>query len=508
LRGRLSLASEDSAVANLVGRIVGNYEILAPLGEGGMGMVYRGVHMSLRRPAAIKVLLPQHSSNPDLLRRFFNEARATTAIAHPGIVNVFDFGRSDSGQAYIAMELLAGSSLADSQAARAWDSHTVLVMARQIASALGAAHDVGVVHRDLKPDNIFVCPDPDVPGGSRIKLLDFGIAKLTEKSEFSLSNSHTQTGSLIGTPAYMSPEQCRGVGVDFRTDLYALGCILFELFTGQQVFTGEGAGDLLVAHIATEPRNVKMIRPELSDGIAELVSWLLRKDPEQRPCSCTELMLCIDSLLDANAGIASPAFSAAMRRATPLPATPVTAAMVTQHEPPQSKPRRWLLGVALGSVALAGGVAWYVSRSESPASKIIAASPPLDAVVHDSLVAPQLDAAPQVAAVISAVTVTLQSTPPGATLLVNDTKVGATPMLWTRVAELAGADVKISFQLKGYQSQTVTVPQDTKAPMVFDVKLVRQKSTSSPAAGHGSDAGSNAPLDQNGGINPFGKKGT
>ena len=206
------------------------------IGRGGMGAVYAGEHVLLGRSAAIKVLLPELSQKQDVVMRLFNEARAATAIRHPGIIEVYDFGWTPEGAAFIVMEHLEGETLGRraSRARLRWQS--ALAIARQIAGALAAAHGKGIVHRDLKPDNIFLVSDPEVPGGERIKLLDFGIAKLAGES--SATVNVTETGSVMGTPTYMAPEQCRGVAVDHRADLYSLGCIVFELCTGRPPFVG------------------------------------------------------------------------------------------------------------------------------------------------------------------------------------------------------------------------------------------------------------------------------
>ncbi len=221
----------------MIGQQVGSYLIESQIGEGGMGAVYRATHVMLRRPAAIKVLLPQFSVNADFVQRFFNEAKAATSIRHLGIVEIYDFGLNPGGVAYIAMELLRGESLARRMKRGRLPVHASLGIIRQMCGALGAAHELGIVHRDLKPDNVFIVPDGEVATGERIKLLDFGIAKLTQDSGG--MNSHkTRTGALMGTPAYMAPEQCRGVHVDHRADIYSLGCMLYELVAKPSVRRG------------------------------------------------------------------------------------------------------------------------------------------------------------------------------------------------------------------------------------------------------------------------------
>ena len=272
----------------VLGTTVGSYEVIAKIAEGGMGAVYRAQHRLIGKPAAIKVILPELSANQELVNRFFNEARAASTIHHPGIVEIFDFGYLPTGLAFIVMEFLEGEPLTRRIVGRGrLDERTALAILRGIASALAAAHAKGIIHRDLKPDNIYLVPDPDVPGGERPKLLDFGIAKLTEQGASALQ---TRSGAMMGTPAYMSPEQCRGAGgVDARSDLYALGCILYEMLTGRTPFVAEGVGELIAAHLMHAPTPPRALVPELSTTTEALVLQLLGKRPEDRVQSASEL---------------------------------------------------------------------------------------------------------------------------------------------------------------------------------------------------------------------------
>ncbi len=280
-------------MSDMLGKTVGPYRIAQKLGAGGMGVVYLAEHTLLGRRAAVKMLLPEFSLNRDIVTRFFNEARAATAIRHPGIVEIYDFGFDSDGAAFIVMEFLHGVSLADRLSHGRVSPQGVLVIARQVASALAAAHAAGIVHRDLKPDNVFLVPDPDVRGGERIKLLDFGIAKLARAQAQGVVQ-RTQTGSIIGTPSYMSPEQCRGISVDHRSDLYSLGCMLFELCTGTPPFVGEGAGDVLSAHIHLSPPTMHSLAPDTPSQIESLVQRLLVKDPALRISNAEEVMHAVD----------------------------------------------------------------------------------------------------------------------------------------------------------------------------------------------------------------------
>ena len=278
----------------MLGRSVGNYQLTSKIGEGGMGTVYLARHVTLGRPAAVKVLLPELSVNPDIVTRFFNEARAATAIRSPGIIEVYDFGFLDERCAYIVMEYLEGESLGARIHRGRSTVMAALTIVRAIARALQAAHELGIVHRDLKPDNVFLVTDPDLPSGERVKLLDFGIAKLASSVN---ETNHTRTGTVIGTPTYMAPEQCRGAGtIDHRADLYALGCVAYEMLCGVPPFVAEGAGDLIARHLYFQPQPLRAHRPDLRGEIEEFVLWLLQKDPGARPGTALDVIQAVDRL--------------------------------------------------------------------------------------------------------------------------------------------------------------------------------------------------------------------
>jgi serine/threonine-protein kinase len=272
----------------VIGDIIGSYRIVAELGKGGMGMVYRAEHTQLGRPAALKMLLPQLSSDAGIVQRFFNEARAASAIDHPGIVQVYDFGTAPDGRAYIVMELLKGESL-EQRLQRGplspVDGATILA---QTAAALSAAHARGIVHRDLKPDNIFLVPNELVQSGTQVKLLDFGIAKLADEQTAGVK---TQTGAMMGTPAYMSPEQCMGKSdLDHRTDIYSVGCILFHVLCGRPPFTSDhGTGMLIAAHIRDAAPDPRSINPNIPPALVAIIERCLQKEPAARYQSAAEL---------------------------------------------------------------------------------------------------------------------------------------------------------------------------------------------------------------------------
>ncbi len=271
----------------MIGTTVGSYRITAQVSVGGMGTVYRAEHTLIGRIAAVKILHPELSGNREIVNRFFNEAKATTTIKHPGIVEVFDFGYMPSGHAFLVMEFLEGEPLSHRIKRRGpcAEPEAALLM-RGVCSALSAAHAKGIVHRDLKPDNIFVVPDPDSPTGERTKILDFGIAKLTD---IGLAGTATKTGAVMGTPTYMSPEQCKGTGdVDHRADLYSIGCMLYELVSGRPPFINHGAGELIGSHLFVEPDPLSR-HAQVSGEFERLVMALLNKQPDQRVQTSIEL---------------------------------------------------------------------------------------------------------------------------------------------------------------------------------------------------------------------------
>jgi len=271
----------------IIGETFGSYEVSKKIGEGGMGEVYLALHKHMGRMAAIKVLRQKYSSEPDVVERFFIEARSASLVEHPGIVRVYDCAVHTDGRAYIVMEYLEGQTLGSAleRVGCVDDMLTIVDLSWQIATALQAAHDKGIIHRDLKPDNIFLTFLPDQGPKPIVKILDFGIAKLLH----SLVKA-TQTGSLLGTPLYMSPEQGRGSGlIDHRADIYSLGCIIFEMVTGRPPFVREGAGELIVAHASEMPPLASKIQRSTPPEIAQLIASMLAKRPEDRPQSMQEV---------------------------------------------------------------------------------------------------------------------------------------------------------------------------------------------------------------------------
>jgi len=311
-----------------------------------MGTVWVGEHTLLGRRAAIKVLLPEFTSREEIVQRFFNEARAVTAISDPGIVQVFDFGHA-LGSAYIVMELLEGEAM-DVRLRRIGRFAPVDAMRlmAQVATSLGAAHAKGVIHRDLKPENIYIVGDPAVTGGERTKILDFGIAKLAGDDN---SGVKTRTGMVMGTPVYMSPEQCRGAaGIDARSDIYALGCVLFTMVCGKPPFESEATGDLIIMHVRDAPPIASSIVPGLPPVLDAVIARCLEKDPARRFQTTAELvqgLASVEAVLFANPAIGPGGVPGAMRphltpaaalayRQNPTPAPPDAYTQIAEHNKP------------------------------------------------------------------------------------------------------------------------------------------------------------------------------
>ncbi|HEY0706329.1 MAG TPA: protein kinase [Polyangia bacterium] len=270
---------------NLIGATLGNYRITGELGEGGMGTVYLGEHTLIARKVAIKLLDPQVAAIPDAVARFFAEARAVNEIRHPNIVDVTDMG-THAGRPFIVMEYLAGQTLEQrlSQQRRLTLVQTVHV-ARQMASALEAAHTRGLVHRDLKPANVMLLAHPDYP--DFVKLLDFGIAKLIGQGR---GGHQTEAGTILGTPAFMSPEQCLGdQALDHRSDIYSLGVMLFQMLSGRLPFEGDTFGRLILAHVHEPPPRLATVAPEVPDTVSAIIDRTLAKRPAERFASMREL---------------------------------------------------------------------------------------------------------------------------------------------------------------------------------------------------------------------------
>lgn len=354
----------------LIGLQVGEYRILEPVGEGGMGVVYRGVQPVIKKRVAIKVIKPAHASDESQVKRLVAEAEAVNAIGHRSIIDIFSLGTLPDGRPYIIMEYLDGEPL------DVWLNRqgrpplsVALELLIEMCGPLAAAHRAGVIHRDLKPSNIFLCNQPD--GSKFLKLLDFGLAKRA----MGLDGSSAQTSQAMvsGTPDYMAPEQARALPISPRSDIYALGVVAFELLTGRVPFMGATPMDVMVGHVSKPAPRLRTFEPSLPESLDELVARMLAKEPEARPQTIEEVRAVLEDVLVAGddarprpsqtnlprlTGLEAPRPSApppAQALATPLPTEPLALpeplplVVGTSLESGQAPPAEVVMGTPLDS---------------------------------------------------------------------------------------------------------------------------------------------------------------
>lgn len=359
----------------LVGATLGEYRVLAPLGSGGVGLVYRGEQPSLGRPVAIKVLKREYARDPQHARRFLKEARAVSAARHPGIVEVFSFGETPAGEPYLVMELLEGEALdvVLADRGRLPPAEAVALMIPML-SALGAAHAAGVVHRDLKPANVFLVQLHD---GTRYpKLLDFGMAR---RGQVGASIRQTSVG---GTPLYIAPEQARGDAVGPQTDLYSFGCMAFELVAGRPPFTASALDALLEQHLLLRPPSLREAVPDVPVELERLILSLLEKEPAQRPATALEVRTRLEAIHAALAVSSAPTRVQRARPAQAAPAAP-TAVQPALPSQPAARPQvGWIVGGAV-LFTLLGAIATAAVLRPAPVTAPPEPSPSLEASRHD-----------------------------------------------------------------------------------------------------------------------------
>jgi tRNA A-37 threonylcarbamoyl transferase component Bud32 len=305
--------------------VAGRYKIIRLLGEGGMGQVYLAEHSAIEKRIALKVLRAEYAHKGEIVTRFQQEAISASRIKHPNVLDVFDFGQIENGCFYLAMEFLEGNDLADElQRSRQLTAPRALPIAMQICRALSAAHAKGVVHRDMKPENVFLQRTGD--GEEIIKIVDFGIAQLKPSNEeAAAAATHrrlTRTGMIFGTPEYMAPEQASGKHADLRCDVYAVGIILYELFTGTVPFTGETFLGVLTKHLNDVPPSMRAVYPDLaiSQELENVVLHALAKDPTHRYQNMNELATALAATPEGQyAGIRGPYSQVADQRGSLFP---------------------------------------------------------------------------------------------------------------------------------------------------------------------------------------------
>jgi serine/threonine protein kinase len=337
-------------MALLIGTKLGPYEILAPVGAGGMGEVYRAMDTRLGREVALKIVSASFARDPDRLRRFEQEARAVAALNHPNILAVFDIGQHE-GSPFLVSEFLEGESLREILDRGPFAQRKTIEYGVQIAHGLAAAHEKAIVHRDLKPENIFVTKD------GRIKILDFGLAKLVQLSGnqddatlATLATGATAAGVVLGTPGYMAPEQVRGEAADARTDIFAFGAVLYEMLSGVRVFRRDTPAESMTAILREDPPELADTIRLVSPSLDRIVRRCLEKSPEQRFQSARDLSFALSALSGSDASGLTKAVAA----------------------PALSRRNSWPLWVTLAGAMIAVAVAtWWVTRQPgAPAARM------------------------------------------------------------------------------------------------------------------------------------------
>jgi serine/threonine-protein kinase len=480
---------------------IGEYRIEKKLGEGGFGAVYRAVHPLIGKAAAIKVLHRQYSSNPEMVARFVAEAKAVNQIRQRNIIDIFSFGALPDGRQYYIMELLEGMTFDEYLRQHLLLTPEVaLPILRQIAKALDAAHASGIAHRDLKPENIFLVIEGD--GVIFPKLLDFGIAKLLHDDGEQGGSVKTRTGTPMGTPYFMSPEQCRGLHVDHRTDIYSFGVMTFKVLTGKLPFDAEVVVDLLFKHLSEPPPRPSAVYPGLSPAFDEPILRMLEKDPNQRPSTVS---MAVDGLLQAavNAGIplsipgvTLPAPTASVPTAD-LPNArtisspdahriPGASTTLPTADPPR-RPAPLLAVIGGAALLLLGGLAFLLRPSEAPATPATGTAPPPEPPPASA--APSNPAPEPVASVVPVasaqasehIELTIQEAPPSTAIFLGALKLGMAP--GPLRLKRGDAPLKLTLKAPGHTPQTIEfVPAASGS---LEAKLTKVRGPSKPGPGSG-----------------------
>ncbi len=502
---------------SLIGKSIGNYLIKAKLGEGGMGAVYLGEHPLIGKRVAVKVLLEELASKEDIVQRFFNEAKAVNDIGHQNIVDIVDFGKmkNDHGGdiVYFIMEFLDGESLAARLRRTGLSFKETMHVMMQCCSALTASHAKGIVHRDLKPENIYLCPRGT--DKNFIKILDFGIAKLTGDGA---ASSKTRTGLVIGTPSYMSPEQCEGKGlIDHRSDVYSLGVVMYELLTGRVPFPGEGFGEILVAHLTKTPEPPSQLNPDIRPEVEAIVLHSIEKDRNRRFQSMAEFAAAVENPEDhlahwsALPGYVAPANSGSnngtmmmttdsptvrgpsgvmatvkgpLTGSAPRPTTLSGAASEMSDGLPGRSRAPLFIGLTLGLAVLGGG-GWYFTRGK-PVDPATTTTTTATTTVPTTTTTPEVVPPPAAPGIV----VTINSTPSGAKVFragMNEPE-GVTPYSLKLKKGEPSFDVQV--RLDGYVAETRTIATDVTRDVPITLQPLVAAVVPPTTAHHSSSTGS------------------
>jgi serine/threonine-protein kinase len=472
----------------LLGKVLdGRYEIQAILGEGGMGLVYKAKHVTLGKKLAIKVLKAEVSKDQEIVQRFRQEAQSATSIGNHHIIDISDFGVLPDGSTYFVMEYLDGKSLTKAiEPGSPLRASRTIHIAKQLCRALGAAHEIGIVHRDLKPDNIYLISrggDPDF-----VKVLDFGIAKVVgQKSKL------TQVGQVFGTPHYMSPEQCAGTAVDKRTDIYALGVIMYEMSSSRVPFDADNLMGILTKHLYEEPVAPHELPPpvDVPPALEAVILKCLAKKTDARYQTMQEVLADLELV---EQGLTPNAVVEGVRRNTARGGDTVAQARGTTggidvgaFELPKSKNTGLFIGAAIVALlVVGGGIYAFAGGSEPP--PVATVKPEPAPIVAPAAPEPVEDPEPEVAAkpepaapVEEIVRVKITSKPEGAEVFNDNALLGHTPFELER-PKRGESGLDLTLKLSGYKDQQVRVTAYTQEKLTVELDKKRGSSASpSPA---------------------------
>jgi serine/threonine-protein kinase len=487
----------------MIGKAIGHYLVRRKLAEGGMGAVYLAEHPAIGKRVALKVLHTRFSAQPEIVSRFFHEAKAVNDVQHPNIVDIVDFGLMPSPipgeppRVYLLMEYLEGMTLgAVIRRDAPLSTERTVAIALPIADALAASHQRGIIHRDLKPDNVML-----VSRGRQhelVKLLDFGVAKLTLNAN---TTHRTQTGTVIGTPRYMSPEQCEGRKIDDRTDVYALGIVIYEMLTGRVPFVGESFGDVLVQQIATPPLAPSAIIPQLPEHLELVVLKALEKRADHRYPHMTDMALALQDpvrYVETHGGkarfLASPIRRDPAAHAASMPTTmlAISGPGVERAIPTTlGGTAAQLTGAGVSSRGMRVGVALWMAAALAVAGAAVGVTartredPPEGTATGRQATQPAVPAPRDIEQrQPRTVRVAIDSRPAGAAVIIGGETRGTTPY----VAELGrdGAPIEVELRLAGYLPAIRTIALDTDVvlslPLDRAPALAPRPAAASPSA--------------------------
>lgn len=450
------------------GSMVGDYRVIAKLAQGGMGTVYSGVHPIIGKRVAIKVIRRELGAVPEAADRFVQEARAVNQIGHPNIVDIFATGQLDDGRQYLVMERLEGETLADRLERGRMPAAESIDTLIQICAALEAAHERDVIHRDLKPDNVFLATEA---GRTRVVLLDFGIAKLV--SGAGLEEGLTTPGTMVGTPEYMSPEQARGESVDARTDIYSLGTIAYEMFLEGAPFSGPSPMDTIAAMLSNPPDMPSAVWPDIPSSLEKLLLAMIAKQRELRP-TLDRVVRGLESARSELIARRNLGGVVRSRRESGGPrigmtSGPIrlmtTAAMPTGTMSAQPRSRRRTIAALVGALAIVVAAIAVVASRDDGTGSVAASTEPVDSSPAAGGIEPAAPLDPTTGIVV----LTVNADRPQVTIDGEPAIVAAGD---PSIELLAGAHT-IEVAADGFVAETQTVTVEAGGTLVLDIELER-----------------------------------